>query len=223
VLQPELAKVGYHFTVKVTTSQSLGGPQDAVAVQQFRTKGVDLAILLTSKMGFLQQAQAQNYKPTFIESDAEYGTSDTTTSTYPADEWENTFGMTSRRVGESAAGEPLSAEQEACVANYERETGEKIARPGRAGHESAVFSYILMGCDEGNVLLRGLMAAGAGLTAQGFVGGVEGIRGLPLLRYPSVSYGPGKHDGVDLQRTVQWRKSCTCWVAAGQFGPFWVR
>jgi hypothetical protein len=215
-LVPELAKLGYHVAATVTTSQSLGGPQDAVAVQRFRSKGVDVAILLTSKMGFLQQAQAQGYTPKYIDSDEEYGTSDTATSTYPAAEWDTTFGMTTRRVGESAAGEPLSPQQEACVANYERVTGEKVGRPGKGGHESAVFSYILVGCDEGTILLNALKAAGAGLTPQSFVTGAETIHNLPMLRYFPVTFGPGKHDGTDSQRTVQWRSSCTCWVAMGQ-------
>ena len=207
----------------MSTTQSLGGPQDAVAVQQFRSKGVDLAILFTSKMGFLQQAQAQGYKPTFIDSDEEFGTSDTATSTYPAAEWAGTFGMVGRRVGEPAAGQPLSPQQEACVANYERYSGQKVARPGHSGHESAEYAYIESDCDEATVLITALRTAGSTLTPQSFVAGAETMKGVPMLRYPSVTYGPGKHDGVDSQRTVQWRQSCTCWVAMGQFGPLWVR
>ena len=73
------------------------------------------------------------------------------------------------------------------------------------------------------MLLTALKAAGPGLTPQSFVAGAETIKGVAMLRYPAVSYGPGKHDGVDLQRTVLWRQSCTCWVAMGQFAPLWVQ
>ena len=221
-LEPELAKLGYKVAAKVATDQSLGGPQDAVAVQRFRQAGVDVALLLTSKAGFQQQAQAQAYKPTYIESDHDFGTSDVTTSTYPASQWTNTYGMTGRRIGESAAGEKLNADQEACVQNYERFSGAKVARPGRTGHESAEFSYILTDCDEGKILLTGLKAAGSALSPASLVAGIETMRNVPMLRYAAATFTHDKHHGGESQRTVVWRANCTCWVAEGGFGPLWV-
>jgi hypothetical protein len=222
VLSGELAKVGQRVKVAISTDQLLGGPQDAVAVQKFRALGVDLAILETSKAGFLQAAQAQGYRPTFIESDADFGTSDTATSTYPADEFDGTFAMTGRKVGDAAAGTPITAAQEACVANYERYSGQKVLRPGRAGHLAAVYAYILADCDEATVLMTGLRQGGANLTPASFIAGIETMRSVDLLRYPAVTYTPTKHAGVDSQRTLQWHKSCTCWVAMSPWAPLFV-
>jgi hypothetical protein len=215
-IRAELSRLGYAIAAEHSTTQSLGGPQDAVAVQRFRDAGVDVALLFTSKAGFLQAAKAQGYKPLFLESDNEFGTSDTTTSNYPADEFDGTLGMTGRRVGETPVGLPLGEDGDACIANYEQATGKKTTP------ETAVWSYILMGCDEGKVLLHGLREAGRNLTTESWIAGVETMRSVPLTRYAPVSFAPDKHDGGDQQRTVQWAASCKCWRAQGEFEPLWV-
>src|SRR5207248_2320102 len=81
-VRPTLARLGYKIAAEATTSanDTNGGPEDAVAVQRFRAATVDLAILMTSKAGFLQAANAQGYKPTFIDSDYLYGSSGVTAS-----------------------------------------------------------------------------------------------------------------------------------------------
>lgn len=221
IVKPELAKLGHKLAAEVTTDQSLGGPQDAVAVQRFRSAGVDVAVLLTSKAGFMQQATAQGYEPEYLDNDHAFGTSDTAASTYPPQQFDGALGFSGRRVGESAAGRPLSKEQEACLAAYERESGDRVERP-KGSDETAEFSYVLMGCDLGTVLLGGLRAAGAALTPDSFVKGIETLTRVPLLRYATASYGPGKHHGSDFAQTVQWRASCRCWVSVSGFEPLAV-
>jgi len=219
-IKRELARLGYKVKVEVETSQPLGGPQDAVAVQRFRSEAVDLALLFTSKGGFLQQAQAQGYRPQYLDSDHDFGTSDTATSNYPPEQFDGTRGFTARRVGEAAGGLPLDREQESCLANYEKHTGDRVTRPNRNGNEVAEFSYVLTSCDEGQILLAGLKAAGAVPTADGFVRGMETLRSVPLRRYAPVSFTPRRHDGSDLARTVTWSKDCRCWRATDRFAPF---
>ena len=216
-IRAELSRLGYGIAAEHSTTQSLGGPQDAVAVQRFRSAGVDLALLFTSKAGFLQAANAQGYKPLYLESDYEFGTSDTTTSNYPADAFDGTLGMTGRRVGETPAGVALGADGDACIANFEQATGKKTTP------ETAVWSYILMGCDEGKVLLHGLQAAGRNLTHESWIAGVETMSNVPLTRYAPVTFTPDKHDGGEQQRSVQWSAGCECWLAQGAFEPMWVR
>ena len=224
-LRPTLAHLGYKITAESTTSASdtNGGPEDAIAVQRFRSAGVDLALLFTSKTGFLQAASAQGYKPAFIDSDYLYGSSDVTTSTYPAGEWAGTYAITVTHRGEPAAGIGLNAAQEACLQNYERYSGTKLARPGSSGHESAVFAYILTACDEGNLLLDAIRAAGRNLTAASLVSALEAVHDRPLLRYSAVTFSPTRHDGVDTGRTLLWKSQCTCYVAQGDFTPLTVR
>ena len=218
----QLTKLGYKVTAEASTGDTQGGPEDAIAVQKFSSMGVNLAMLLTSKMGFMQQADAQGYHPTYIDNDHLYGTSDTATSTYPADQFAGTYAMTGRRVGDAAAGKPLTPDQEACVANYERYTGQKVLRPGPKGHLAAVFAYILEDCDEGAVLLQGIRGAGTTLNNTTFVAALEQIRNMALTRYPPVTFTATKHDGTDSQRTLLWKQSCTCWTAVTGFSPLWV-
>jgi hypothetical protein len=224
-LRPTLKRLGYKITNESTTSanDTNGGPEDAIAVQRFRSAGVDLAILLTSKTGFLQAANAQAYRPTFIDSDFLYGTSDVTTSTYPAPEWTGTYALTATHRGEAAAGTKLNAAQEACLQNYERYSGTKLGRPGSGGHETAAFAYVLTACDEGNILLDAMRGAGRGLTARSLVSNLEAVHDRQLLRYSAVTFSPTRHDGVDSARTLLWRSQCTCYVAQGAFAPLTVR
>ena len=130
--------------------------------------------------------------------------------------------MTTVRRGEPAAGIPLSSQEEACVTNYERYSGKKIGRPGPKGHELAQWVFVVLACDESNVLLHALQNAGRNLTQATFVAGLQGIHNLPLIRYPNVTWGPGKFQGVDSQRTLQWTSDCTCWRAQGQFAPLFL-
>jgi len=217
----ELKRIGYDVVAQDSTSQSLGGPQDAIAVQKFQQARVDLAILLTSKAGFLQQARALGYKPTYIESDHDFGTSDVATSNYPADQWDGTFAMTGRTAGEAQAGAPLRPDAEACVRNYEARTNSTVGRPGPQGHQSAVFSYVLLSCDFGKVLVNALRTAGSNLTPASMVTGIRSIRGLVLAQYSPVDF-TSSPDGATAQRTLRWSKDCTCWRAVGDFGPFYV-
>src|SRR5207249_4401725 len=143
-------------------------------------------------------------------------------STYPSGAYQGTLAMTTVRRGEPAAGIPLSSQEEACVTNYERYSGKKISRPGPKGHELAQWVFVVLACDESNVLLHALQNAGRNLTQATFVAGLQGIHNLPLIRYPNVTWGPGKFQGVDSQRTLQWTSDCTCWRAQGQFAPLFL-
>jgi hypothetical protein len=224
-LRPTLSHLGYKIAAESTTSanDTNGGPEDAIAVQRFRSAGVDLVMLFTSKTGFLQAANAQAYRPAFIDSDYLYGSSDVTTSTYPAGEWNGTYAITVTHRGEPAAGIGLNPAQEACLQNYERYSGTKVARPTSAGHESAVFAYILTACDEGNLLLDAIRGAGRDLTAASLVASLEKVHDRPLLRYSAITFSPTRHDGVDTGRTLLWKSQCTCYVAQGDFAPLTVR
>ena len=218
----ELAKLGYPAPVEASTRDNLGGPEDAIAVQRFRTAGVNVVMLMTSRAGFQQQAAGQAYKPQYTDSDWDGGTSDALTSTYPADQFEGSLAPSEWKRGEPAAGYPLSAAEEACVTNYERYSGHKVARPGPSGHESAEWAFVVVACDEAKVLLQALQTAGRNLTPATFVAALESIRKMQLIRFSDVTFGPGKHAGADLLRTLKWSRGCTCWRAAGPFQPLFT-
>jgi hypothetical protein len=218
----ELAALGDPPPVEYTTNDKLGGPEDALAVRKFQSSGVDVAALFTSPGGFTQQADAQLYHPKYIQTDYEGGTSDVGTNTYASDQYDGTFAMTTERRGESSSGIAPSAEQNACIANYNRRSGHHVAPPGPNGHETAEFVFVVLACDEGKILLSALQAAGPNLTPASFVAGLQRVRALPMIRFPNVTFGPNDYQGVEEQRTLQWHGACTCWRVAGPFGPLWT-
>src|SRR2546423_13157059 len=125
--------------------------------------------------------------------------------------------MTGRRDGELNAGMPLTPQENDCLANYERYSHKSVKRG-----DNAELHYVLDSCDEADVLIAGLRAAGPTLTPASFVAGLETIRGMSLRRVPLVSFGPDRHNGGDQQATVQWRGSCMCWNAGSGFDPLFV-
>ncbi|MCU1460056.1 MAG: hypothetical protein JWO37_131 [Acidimicrobiales bacterium] len=217
-IKAELARFGHKVVAEATTGDKNGGPEDAVAVQRFQSQQVDVALLFTSKTGFMQAAQAQGYKPTYLESDFLYGTADVTTSTYPAAQFDGTFGITTQSGGEASAGIPPTPGMTACISNYERFSGMRNMSPS-----SAAYGYVLIGCDEGRALLDGLRNAGPNLTVASFVSALEGLSSFPLVRdLGSGGFSPNKHDAANTYRTLQWRRGCSCWVAIGDPAPLWI-
>ena len=217
-VKAQLAHFGYKIAAEATTGDGNGGPEDAVAVQRFESARVDLALLFTSKTGFMQAAQAQGYKPTYLESDFLYGTADVTTSTYPASEFDGTFGITTQSGGEASAGIPPTPGMAACIHNYERYSGMSNMSPS-----SAAYGYVLIACDEGAALLGGLQRAGANLNTGTFIAGVEGLASFQLVRdLGAGTFGRQKHDAANTYRTLQWRRGCSCWVAMGYPAPLWI-
>jgi hypothetical protein len=217
----EARKLGGIIAATATTHSGNGGPEDGAAAQKFQAATVDVALLMTSKGGFLQQAQAIRYKPRFIETDHAFGTSDVTTSNYPADEYDGTYGMTGRLIGEGAAGMPQRPDSEACIRNYERFAKTTLPRPGKGGHQTAEYGYVLFSCDLGEIMQAALHAAGARVSFGSYVQGMRSISNMQLSAFAPVDYRT-RNDGGNQQRTVLWTKSCTCWKAVGSFGPMFV-
>jgi len=130
----QLEARGHDVVVTVQTSETTGGPTDSVAVQRFATNCVDLAILLVSpiaKTNFFVQAQAQRYRPTYIENDYASSTTDTGASTYAAEHFDGTRGVTMVRYGEASAGLEEGERARWCRDAIRRHAGRDISREGR--------------------------------------------------------------------------------------------
>ena len=210
----ELEKHGAAKVVIATTDQSLGGPNDALAAQKFRSEDVKTAFVLTSKSGFMQQAQAQGYKPTYVESDYLFGSADSTQSTDPPEQADGMLGITVTHNGEAKAGMKPPAGEQACIDNYKQVTGEEPNPPG-----SAEYNYIKLSCDLGIVLLHGLNAAGRYLTPQTLIAGIENLRTTETLQIGGLAYAKNRHWGADRARTIKWHGDCKCWKAMGGYYP----
>ena len=215
----ELTKLGYKPVAKVTTDQSTtGGPQDSVAVQQFRTAGVDLAMLLVSSIAatnFMQQAEGQAYRPTYIDNDLAFATTDTAASTKPASQFDGTFAMTGMRFGEWKSGKGIPPPAADCQRRAAID-GNKVD-PNRRDAEWIAMNQL---CDEVDVLLRALQAVGRDVSTQTVVSALETqIKDVPMGIHANITFGPGKHHGVDQQRTIQYNGGCKCWKVVTDFAP----
>jgi hypothetical protein len=214
LFKSELEKNDAAKVVIATTDQSLGGPNDALAAQKFRTEGVKTAFVLTSKSGFMQQAQAQGYKPQYVESDYLFGSADSTQSTDPPEQADGMVGITVTHNGEAKAGLKPPAGEQACIDNYKQVTGEEPNPPG-----SAEYNYIKLSCDLGTVLLHGLNGAARYLTPQTLIAGVESLRTTATLQIGGLAYSRNRHWGADRARTIRWHGDCKCWKAIGEYYP----
>ena len=215
----ELRGLGHDLAARATTDQDLGGPQDALAVQRFQSSQVDVALLFTSKAGFMQQAEAQGYRPSYVESDYLSGTTNTATSTYPPEQFDGSWGMTALRYGEWKGGMPAPAEAEECAENYQRHGGAAIDPDAR----EAEWIAMNKACDVARLLIQGLQRAGRALDGPSLVASLQGLRDVPMGIAPPVSFEPGRQHGVTQHRSVRWSADCRCWRASGSFAPLPVR
>lgn len=222
VIKP-IKALGHDIVVEIQTGEpSTGGPTDSIAVQQFRTNRVDVAILLVSavaKTNFFNQASSQGYKPRYLENDSGFSTTDTATGTYPADHFDGTPAFTGMRFGEGNSGMPEPAPAKWCRAAIKAQTGNDIPRKGR----DAEYIAANQACDEIMTVLHGLEQAGPNLTRASLIAGVETIRDMPAGIHGNLSFSSGRHDGVSSWRQINWTAGCRCWKVATGLEPLLVK
>ena len=126
--------------------------------------------------------------------------------------------MTSLRYGEQAAGLGMTPEAQACVDNYAKRRGRRVTYADRP----AEYLMLVAGCDEGALFLRGLQQAGRDVTVDRLVAELNSVRDMRMGLHSDVSFYPGDRGGVRQLRTLQWRASCTCYVAIDDWRPFYV-
>lgn len=219
-VERELRKLGYEPAVVVSTNNPLGGPEDQVAAQRFRAAGVDLALLMVtviSQQNFMQYADAQRYRPTYIDSDYIWNTDDSVSAPKPGTQYDGTLAMSGYHSGEVGSNRAVD-EARTCVADLERHSRAKV----RPNYNE--WRYLLSACDLVKAAVLALQAAGPDLTRETLIRGIESLKNVPMARHADVTFGPGDHQGVDTQRTVRWHRDCTCWRLAGDgsFSPLWV-
>lgn len=222
-VKAELGRLGYTVAAEASTDSKTGGPEDQVAVQQFRSEEVDLALLLVTALpaaSFMEQAESQLYRPGYIATDYADHTSDAASSVFPESQYGGTIGTSMTRVGEIRADGGLAPRGEACVANYERYSGRTI---DRSSPESAELVAMLQGCDEAEVVLAGLLGAGRALDRGSFIRGIEATERMSGASHGVYEFTDRKHHGAEVQRDVQWLAECSCWTALTPFGALWPR
>jgi hypothetical protein len=212
-----LRDLGHTVAVEVQTGEpATGGPTDSVAVQRFRSSGVDVAILLVSpiaKTNFMAQAELQRYRPTYLENDLASSTTTTATSTYPAQHFDGTRGFTGLRFGELAAGMPEAAPARWCLDAIARHANRSIdPQATEAEHIAANRA-----CDALTVLVDALQAAGPNPDRDRLLEAVATLGRREMGIHGDVGFEPGRQHGTETWRELVWRAGCRCWVAEGPF------
>jgi hypothetical protein len=190
-------------------------------VQRFVAKEVDTAILVVSaiaKTNFFNQAQAQGYKPRYLENDTGFSTTDTATGTYPPEHFNGTPAFTGMRFGENNSGHAEPPEAAWCRAAIKKQTGNDIPRDGR----DAEYIAANQACDEILVVLTGLEQAGPTLTRQRFIAGVETIKNRRAGIHSNLTFSPQRHDGGGTWRRIDWTSACRCWRVKTRMSPLLV-
>ncbi|MBW8825949.1 MAG: ABC transporter substrate-binding protein [Acidobacteria bacterium] len=216
-LKNELKAVQGNVVAEVTTDSQVTGPEDSIAVQQFRAKGVDVAVMLVNAVAqanFMRQANSQAYKPTYMEFDLSSSTDDTSASVYPPETVDGMYAMTHIYMGHTPTFAP---ETKACVDNYVKTWG---APPDQAWKSPWV--KLNTACSAMELFHRGLELAGPNLTVQTFIHAMEQIRNMNVAYGQGVTFTPADHSGLHAQRTIQWQKGCGCYQKITDFAPLFV-
>lgn len=228
----QLNELGYELAAEATTDTDDASANDALAVRQFQQAGVEVAFLFTSREGFTQAAGGQGYEPRYVDSDYNYGTTDTGVENVNGAQWHQTMAITGRRGGEQEAGLPPTPEQATCAENYLRyiretypddQQQQQQAEEGMSDRNSFRSQMVMHSCDIGNSLLLALERTGPNLTHESFIAGLETFRDVPLARSGNAGFTADKHHGVDTFRTLQWLQGCRCYQAVDDFGQLYVR
>lgn len=191
-------------------------PNDDLAIQRFRSAGVEVVLLMNYKASIIQRSDQQGFRPGW----ALLGTamaSDATTGEVPAS-FDGARGLLFEHVGEQAAGIGPSAEEQRCHADLRAGGG---ATDGN--RDSAAGQALRQVCDQIELLVRALTATGGNLDHQTLARGMETIRDLPMAYQADLTFRPDKHYGASTNLDVRWNKDCTCWRATGPFSPLFGR
>ena len=219
-----LAEFGHEVVVDIPSDgEGVGSPQDQISVERFAAEGVNIAVLLvgtSSVTNFMAFSERQDYHPKYLAFEWAGQIGDVASASLPQEQFDGAIAMALSRVGEIAAGNPLSVQADACLDNYVRFSGNDIER---TSPETAEFVQILYTCDLMSVLYAGLVRAGEELTKEKFVSGLEGLEGFPLASWGDLTFGSGDHSGVQQFRTIEWSTDCLCWTAVSQMSDFVVR
>ena len=221
VLKPRLAELGYELTDEVEIQSPRGlsdfGSMAAElnsAVTRFRLSGVTHVMMLENAgiMPFFlfDQAESQGYRPRYALS----------SSDVPATQARQ--GDPNQLQGSVAIGWMTSAADQ-----YGEDVQSQSALADRceaimeaAGLTGGGF-YDLPRCDALH-LLRAALDRAPALTASGLLAGVEALGesyGGAIAGEGRTRFGPGRYDGPDVVRQLDYDLACECYVYNGPFVP----
>ena len=108
-----------------------------------------------------------------------------------------------------------------CREVYKAATGKTILTPAQEQSESksSGFQGMSTTCSELQMFVAGAKAAGADLTPQTWLKGLESVGKIELAASPDASFGPGKPDGQDGFQLVKFNPAWTSKSTVPEFLP----
>ena len=224
-IKDTLRSLGYEITLDFPTPDG----STALAVQRFRTAGIDLAIVMGGNAAaprlteFTRAAQAQGYKPDYTA--AEF--LDTSVlapgfaDQFDPDQFDGTLAMTYyRRAEDGKFGNPgIPQPGIECEAQYERYSGRQIDR----FENSNEWDALQHACDQGRAVIASLQHAGGALAPKTFVEAMETVvKDQRSGEMADLSFSPTKHDGANKVKAMRWSRNCTCWRHASEYRALYV-
>lgn len=224
---PELKRWGVTPTrvAKLPYDSGQAAAQVPTVVTDFQSNGIQMVIMpmnLVYKTQFMQQAEQQNYRPSYRDADYTVSCQTFTTGTYPPDQWDGTKCVTSGGYTFLAPNglSPPELERYLAANAYAKyaEQVYKAANPGgySAGGErneddtnAQRATHLLTGTLL-HLFAQAADRAGPDLTRQtwGAAMGQTTSFGMSLSPKP-LTFGPKDFSGPDYLHVVQWEKDAS--------------
>lgn len=198
--------------------------QVPVEVNRARTAdatGAEVIVFLSSNAvfgtQFVNQADSQNYRPQYVNSDWASNSGDTTNQNMPSSYAGRAFAFSfGRGLSSKRPLMPPPPEADRCRDIYNARSGRKLAEP--ANNE---YGLSMGYCDLVRIFERLATATGPQLTRAALVGAVPKAGSFASAAFSPGSFGPNKHDMADLVRVERWAANCGnnrgCWEPVGGF------
>jgi ABC-type branched-subunit amino acid transport system substrate-binding protein len=204
--------------VEARVSCDLGLAQQQVpgAVLQMRQAGVTqmfFAVLFPSAQSFLQQAEAQGFKPKYHVSDFWALNTDFSAKSFPASAFDRTKSISFSHSGEESARVPYSEAVQRC-SKILTDAG----LPGISNQMGADAEAVVI-CDAFTLWAQAAKRAPVNLTRADWVQSLSTFGPYAAAYAERAVYAPGKFNGGDSYSLLEWRKECSCWFQIRKHEP----
>jgi hypothetical protein len=183
---------------------------------RFRLDGVTHVLIVSNFAAaqiFMTTAKSQGYHPQYSASDWFLNANDATTKGYPPDEFDGAIGITSNGASLRPSGKAPYDGWQLC-SKIATDAGLAPIAP-----DDGASAELLGLCDNFQLFLAALRAAGPNPTRASWRGAVAGLGERTSAVFGPSRFGPDKLTGSDQVQTVTWRGSCRCWRSVSGFRP----
>lgn len=214
VLKPALRDIGVKIAAeyRITPNPARAASEMAQAVLAMKQANVTrmfLSVGFLDVTNFLNQAEAQEFRPKYFASDLGAHTQNFQAQNFNPKQWENTQAITSTHSGQSAAGKPISPATKQC--------SDILKAAGLPGIKDEGDLIGITYCDTFFLMVQAARNVGPELTRRAWGAALQGLGDFPSAYTARSNYRRDKFDGGDDVAYIRWRSSCRCWVQTSNF------